>query len=332
LSSMEPLSDIEALIPDPSDLISMPDEADRQIDRYAQDSVCVDRYDQFGGRTVYALTVGKGPISVFISRPHAHEPGGTAACWLMLDLLVGSASAAQTWRENVLERFTLTFVPDANPGGSQRSPVRFWDGSQIPNETFFLWMFGERGDAPGERFPRVPAWDSRETPPPKLLGIAYEQIDDHIYVEPNRDHRSTLFRSFFDLNETYAYHAWIDLHQTEYVGSPHNCHVNLPTGLASFERERQDVYTALGEAIHTRWIVEGARPRTHPGTGYKRGTEQSEYLFNAWNEIDRSCYHLVTEVQNNNTRTPVRTQVRLQVAAVDSALCWLAANLGEGDL
>ena len=163
------------------------------------------------------------------------------------------------------------------------------------------------------------------------FGIAYEQIDAHTYVEPNRDHRSTFFRSFFELNDRYPYRAWIDLHQTEYVGSPNNCHVNLPTGLASFEGDAQDAYTALGEAIHARWVDEGAHPRAHPGTGYRRGTEQSEYLYNAWDEIDRSCYHLVTEVQNNNTRTPVRTQVRLQVAAVDAALCWLAANLGEGD-
>ncbi len=324
---MQPLTDLDRIIPDEDDLIATPDEADRHVERYeTAENVRLDRFTQYGGRTVYALTVGDGPIGVFVSRPHAHEPAGTAASWLMLKWLSGSDTAMATWRQDVWSRFTLTFVPDANPGGSERAPVRFWDGTRIPNETFFLWMFGERGDAPGERFPRVPSWDDRETVPPRLLGIAYEQIDDRTYVEPNRDHRSTFFRSFFEMQEQRAYESWLDLHQTEYVGSKNNCHINVPTGLSSFAPDLQERYVAMAESIHERWREEGAHPRDHPGSGYPRRSGQAAYLNKAWDEIERTLYHLVTEVQNNNTRTPVRTQVRLQVAAVDAALRWLSGD------
>lgn len=327
---MKRLADLSGLVPGPSELTVTPDEADCHVQFYdSLESVKVDRFRQFGGRTVYAVTVGEGPIGVFVARPHAHEPAGTAASWLILDLLSGRVSGASSWREWVLTRFSITFVPDANPGGSQRAPVKFWDGTEVPNETFFLWMFGERGDAPGERFPRVPAWDSREVERPKRLGIAYEQIDAHTYVEPNRDHRSTFFRSFFDLDARWNYRAWIDLHQTEYVGSEHNCHVNLPTGLREFDEDRQCAYEALGQAIHDRWREEGQNPRPSPGTGYRRGSEQSEYLIEAWDEIERECLHIVTEVQNNNARTPVGTQVGLQVAAIDTTLCWLDCEVKE---
>gem|GEM_PF-6466002 len=87
---MKRLADLSGLVPGPSELTVTPDEADFHVQYYdSLESVKVDRFRQFGGRTVYAVTVGEGPIGVFVARPHAHEPAATAASWLILDLLSG---------------------------------------------------------------------------------------------------------------------------------------------------------------------------------------------------------------------------------------------------
>ena len=82
-----------------------------------------------------------------------------------------------SWAKWVLTHFRISFLADANPTGSQRAPVTLWDGSVFTNEAFFLWMFGEFGDESGERFLRVASWDTRSVTAPRLLRIAYEQID-----------------------------------------------------------------------------------------------------------------------------------------------------------
>jgi hypothetical protein len=235
------------------------------------------------------------------------------------------------WRDWALERFVLTFMPDANPSGSQLAPVRFWDGSAIPNERFFLWMFGESGEAAGERFPRVDAWDIREVTPPSLLGIAYEQIDAFTYVEPNRDTRSTFFRAFHELDETYSYEVWLDLHQTEYINSDRNVHVNLPACMDELAADVQERHRSLGEAIHARWAKEaGAFPVDHPEAPYRNNDVQRNFLARVWRPIAERMVHVVSEVQNNNPRTPVSTQIRLEMAAVLGTMNWMAARGGSG--
>jgi hypothetical protein len=229
-----------------------PDEMDLLVEELSASSspaLRIDTFRQYTGRNVYALTLTEPSHDpedkrrLFVSRPHAHEPAGTAACAELVKSLVGYKDYAERnadWRKWVLENFVVTFVPDANPGGSQRAPVKFWDGLKIPNEQFFLWMFGESGETPGERFPRVAAWDMRKVTPPALLGIAYEQIDEYTYVEPNRDYRSTFFRSFFELDEVHHYHVWLDLHQTEFINSDRNTQVNLPTCYDELSEEMQE--------------------------------------------------------------------------------------------
>jgi hypothetical protein len=290
-------------------------------------------FRQYSGRNVHALTLtdpesdNGGKQRLFISRPHAHEPAGTAACTELAKALAGYEDYADQnggWRQWVLENFVVTLVPDANPGGSQRAPVKFWDGSEIPNEQFFLWMFGESGDTPGERFPRVDTWDSREVTPPSLLGIAYEQIDEYTYVEPNRDHRSTFFKSFFELDTLHHYGLWLDLHQTEYVNSDRNCHVGLPTMYDALPQVLQEQHLELGDAVHARWAREGGTPYDHPLASYQNNQVQRDFLARVWAPISGRMVHLVTEVQNNNIRTPVATQVRLQLAAVLETMAWMA--------
>jgi len=316
-----------------------PDEMDRLVEELrASDPpvLGIDTFQQYTGRNVYALTLTDpsgdpaGRRRLFVSRPHAHEPAGTAACAELVKSLVGYENYAEQntdWRKWVLENFVVTFVPDANPGGSQRAPVKFWDGSKIPNEQFFLWMFGESGETPGERFPRVAAWNMREVTPPALLGIAYEQIDEHTYVEPNRDYRSTFFHSFFELDEVYHYHIWLDLHQTEFINSDRNTQVNLPTCYDELSEEMQERHRSMGEAIHARWRREGGQPGDRPVVSYRHDKTQHDFLAEVWLPISERMIHNVTEVQNNNPRTPIPLQVHLQLVAVLETMDWMMNNI-----
>ena len=308
-------------IPDVSGLIVTPDEADRFVVQIPD----VECLPQIGGRTAYRLTVGTpGKPHIYITRPHAHEPAGTAACFEWIRRL--TCVAKDGWANWVLTHFRISFLADANPSGSQRAPVKFWDGSDFTNEAFFLWMFGESGDEPGERFPRVASWDTRSVMGPRLLGIAYEQIDEHVYVEPNRDHRSTFFRSYFDLNAREPVDVWLDLHQTEYIGSDRNSHINLPTNVDDVPSSLREQYVALGDAIINRWSDSGAVPRDTPQHPYKSNAAQFDFLNAVWASITPRTLHLVTEVQNNNPRTPVPDQVRFQMVAMDETLRYVHAN------
>lgn len=320
-----PFPTLEEPVPAVQDLVVTPNEADAFVAEIRElPSVDITNWPQHGGRTANQVTLGcKGKPHIYFTRPHAHEPAGTAACFEWVRRL--SREQKTLWSSWVLGNFRLSFMADANPTGSQRSPVKFWDGSEVTNETFFLWMFGESGEAAGERFPRVDTWDVREVTPPRLIGIAYEQIDEHIYVEPNRDHRSTFFKAYFDLNEQEPIDVWIDLHQTEYVGSDRNTHINLPTNFDDLRPELRVHYQSLGEHIHGRWRKDGAAPRDQPQRPYRDNHTQRDFLNAVWSSITPRTLHLVTEVQNNNSRTPISDQVRFQMAAMDETLRYVDA-------
>ncbi len=292
----------------------------------------VDVFSQYSGHLVYAFTLTDPNISrsekqaMFVSRPHAHEPAGTAAMVELARALLGDGiyhDMDDMWRKDILSRFVITLVPDANPFGSHRAPVKFWDGSEIPNEKFFLWMFGESGEKAGQRFPRVAHWDKREVTPPALLGIAYEQIDAQTYVEPNRDYRSTFFRSFFELDKRYKYDVWLDLHQTEFINSDRNAEVHLPTCYDDLSDELQAKHRALGEALHRRWRASGAVPKDKPQVPYRNNDIQRNFLTAVWLPISSRLVHLVTEVQNNHGKTPVSNQVYFQGVAMLETLDWM---------
>lgn len=314
----------DSLVPDIASLVVTPDEADLFVSEIRH-LVGLREWWQYGGRTAYQVSVGTpGKPHIYFTRPHAHEPAGTAACFEWIRRLC--LEDRDAWSEWILGNFRLSFLADANPGGSQRAPVKFWDGTEIPNETFFLWMFGESGAHAGERFPRVDSWDLREVQEPGLLGIAYEQIDPNIFVEPNRDHRSTFFKAFFELNHIEPVDVWLDLHQTEYVGSHRNAHINLPTNVDEMTPELTAHYLGLGESILDRWRTEGAVPRDHPQHPYTGNPTQRDFLNAVWSSITPHTLHLVTEVQNNNPRTPITDQVRFQMAAMDEALRYVESK------
>ncbi len=305
--------------PHPDDLIVTPDETDAFVDTVRDSRAVVVDWPQYGGRTAYRITLGTpGMPHVYFTRPHAHEPAGTAACHRWIERLCFCPS--DPWSEWALAHYRISFLADANPSGSQRAPVKFWDGTEFENETFFLWMFGESGEKAGERFPRLNTWDDRDVTPPRLLGIAYEQVDAHTYVEPNRDHRSTFFKAFYELHADEPVDVWLDLHQTEYVGSDRNTHVNLPTNFEGLDPGLRAHYQSLGGRIHARWRDDGANPRETPQNPYRTNITQFDFLNAVWSSITPNALHLVTEVQNNSARTPVGDQVRLQIAAMDEVL------------
>ena len=319
-------------LPPESGFAVTPDEVDAFVsDVEGRANIGVRRYPQFAGRSAFAITVGdpgRAELRLFVSRPHAHEPAGTAACCEFVRQLSAPAPETAAWAKRLLEQFAITFVPDANPSGSLRAPVRFWDGGSYTNEEFFLWMFGEAGESPGRRFPRLADWDARKVTPPRKLGIAYEQIDAHTYVEPNRDYRSTFFKSFFDLDETVQYQVWLDLHQTEFENSDRNCAAHLPIGIDDLSGDLPDLHRDLGARLHARWSREGARPRGKPDEPYRDDPVQHKFLSRVWRPVCSRMVHLVTEVQNNSSATPVRDQVWLQMAAVLETLAWMEANRG----
>ena len=166
------------------------------------------------------------------------------------------------------------------------------------------------------------------TPIPALIGIAYEQLDDTLYVEPNRDYRSPFFRSFFALDEKFGYDVWLDLHQTESERSDSNAAVFLPTCQDELALPWQARHRSLGEAIMARWRQLDARPLQGLHVPYRSDDVQRRYLDQVWHPISERLVHLVTEVQNNNPSTPIAEQVQLQIEAVQTTLKWMAANTG----
>ena len=289
-------------------------------------------FRQYSNHIVQALTITDPRVdrstkkALFVSRPHAHEPAGTAAILELAKALLGQGIYKEThpsWRSHILQNYVITLIPDANPFGSERAPVKFWDGSEIRNEQFFLWMFGESGEKPGERFPRLADWNLQEVTPPALLGIAYEEIEKNIYVEPNRDYRSTFFQSFFDLDPTYHYDVWLDLHQTEFINSERNTEIHLPTCHDDLPNPLKDQHYALGAAIQRRWQDSGGISSNKPKVPYRTNDIQRDFLTKVWLPISSRLIHVVTEVQNNNPRTPTPMQVYLQGVALLETLEWM---------
>jgi len=156
----------------------------------------------------------------------------------------------------------------------------------------------------------------REVTPPTLLGIAYEQIDEHTYIEPNRDYRSTFFQSFFELDKKYNYDVWLDLHQTEFINSENNASIHLPTCYDDLSEDLQTEHYDLGEAITRRWRESGAMPKDEPQVPYRTNHAQRDFLTAVWLPISSRLVHIVTEVQNNNPKTPIPMQVYFQGVAL----------------
>ncbi len=283
----------------------------------------LDSVAQYVGLKAYSITVtdkstpADQKSKLIFAVPHAHEPAGTVGCMEYLNqLLTGKhfdGTLSDLDRERTLASCVLSFIPDANPDGRSRAPVDYWDGSQYTNEEFWTFMRG-RDPETKKMWKRLGRWSLQEETP-ETIGIVYEQINAHEYVEPNRDLSSSYFRLIQRVGERYGYGRWLDIHQTEFERSPHNCMILLPLVQNELPQEIQQVNVAWAEAIVEAWAAIGANPvRPSKPLGYTG--EQAEYFRRIWREFMPMIPQITTEVQNNNPRTPPALQAKLQEIAI----------------
>jgi hypothetical protein len=308
--------------------LAMPEQVDPQILDWAKrfpDLVSLDKQPTLGGHTAYAITVTDPAVTapkrcLLFSQPHAHEPASTAGMMdILAQLLDGKhldGRPADLDRKKALAQTVLTFIPLGNPDGRARAPQPWWDGSTHSNDQFLEIAFGRGTD--GKRFPRQGRWSSREQTS-VVLGIVYEQINDHEYVEPNRDRESSFFKLVRGALDRGPCDLHVDLHQTEFIGSSHNAMMLLPYMQKDLPPEIQAKNRRAADAILQAWKAAGADivPQAQP-LGY--GEDQIRYFRATWGDIYRSIPQVSVEIQNNNPRTPPADQLRLMDAAIKAAI------------
>jgi len=300
----------------------------REWKRAAGGKLQVDSLTSFSGHEVYALTLTDPNVPVvgkrrhYFAQPHAHEPGTTAGMADVIEQLVtghdlrGQPTTLDV--EKVLATTVLTFNPIGNPQGREAAPVLYWNGVDYDNEQFWCWMRGEDPNYPGRMWGRFDVWDDREVEAPDPVGIVYEQIDEHRYVEPNRSHLSTYFKLFFHMDSEFHYECWLSLHQTEFVRSEHNCMILLPLeGLA--EDEVLEADWSWGVAIVDAWRAAGFRPVPSPRhLGYTG--DQARYFRENWGDLHKRMNIITTEVKNNARDATPEFQMDTQVVAIQASI------------
>ncbi len=314
--------------------ISRPDEVDEKVAQWTEshgDVFLAESKTQFAGRPVWALTVtdrsvdDAGKRRAMFFKPHAHEPAPIAAQMNVINqLLTGEmldGRPSEFESERVLRECLLVFMPDANPDGTARAPVEAWDGSDYTNEEFWAWMRGPDPET-GLMWKRVDIFDDREEdPPPERMGIVYERIDEHHWVEPNRHHGSSLFQWIFELVERHVdWDMALSLHQTEFVNSPDNAMMilpclydELPAQVQRYSREwAQEIVDAWGE-------LEGAHPRQEIEPLNYTGV-QRQYFVDRWGDLYDRFPIITSEIQNNSPRTPPALQQRLNEVAIRASI------------
>jgi hypothetical protein len=321
----------------PEGWVTHPDEVERLIANWQEsykDFLTVNYVEQFTGRRVYALTVSErtaknDKLAVLFHKPHAHEPAPCAAMMnVVAKLLSGQGLDGEKCpmkRETLLASLALTFLPDANPHGSQRAPVQWWDGTQFTNDEFWVWMRGLDPET-GKMWHRYDKWDMREVEPkPASVGIVYEQVSEHEYVEPNRHHDSSLFKLLFGLLQECEYSFVIDLHQTEFVGQIENCMAILPIAYDEQPEHIQKHELEVAQNMLQWWRKWGGTPVAEvKPLGYSGA--QAEYFRRAWGEIYAQLPCVTSEVRNNSVLCPPSQQRALSEAAIwaaiETALAW----------
>jgi hypothetical protein len=317
--------------------ISRPEDVNAKVEEWAAscpNTLLAESRQQFAGYPVWALTVtdrtvaDEGKRRALFFKPHAHEPAPIAAQMNVINqLLTGETldgEPTELDRARILRECLLVFMPDANPEGTARAPVEAWDGSEYTNDEFWAWMRGPDPET-GEMWKRVDIYDDREEDVlPIRRGIVYEQIDEHRFVEPNRHHKSTLFKWLFEMIERHPdFDQMLSLHQTEFVNSPHNAMIilpclwdALPDDIRGYSREwAEEIVSAWGELEGGNPIPE-VKPLSYSG-------EQRQYFVDRWGDLyDR--YHIITsEIQNNSPRTPPGMQQRLNEVAIEVSIARL---------
>ena len=317
--------------PRPTSWLVRPQQVAAQIEKWAQahpELVSLDPQKTYGGHTAYAVTVTDRKTSdekkakILFAQPHAHEPAATAGMMEFLAQLIegrgldGVKTAID--HKTILRRSVLTFIPDGNPDGRGRAPVEWWDGSKYSNKEFLEFAFGRT--TAGERAKRVGRWSNKDQQP-ALLGIVYEQINDHEFVEPNRDLDSSYFKLVRRARAEREYDLHVELHQTEFENSPYQAMVILPFMQKELAPAIQKANEGAAAAVLKAWRDAGAKamPEARP-LGY--GEDQIQYFRKCWKEINEKTPEITIEIQNNSPRTPPDVQRRLMETAIRAAIEW----------
>jgi hypothetical protein len=297
--------------------------------------VALEEQRTYKGRTAFAVTVTdpqtdpKGKKKLVFAQPHAHEPASTAAMMDVLSQVLDGVhldgQKSDLTYENLLQKVVLTFIPDGNPDGRARAPEDWWDGTKYTNKEFGKFMFGRAQD--GSSFPRLGRWSTRDMQPPAFLGVAYEQISDDEYVEPNRDRASTYFKLLLRMMDKYHYEMHLDLHQTEFEGQKYNAKVVLPFAQQDLPEAVRNVNQQGGEFIVKAWREMGATPLPAVKP-LDYSEDQLRYFRAAWSDIYKIMPSLMIEVQNNNLRTPPREQLRITETAIRASIDFVLGGKG----
>ncbi len=119
------------------------------------------------GRAIERLTVGRGPIKVFMwSQMHGNEPTHTAVIFELLGLWNHEPESAAT--REILDACTLEIIPMLNPDGAERNQRRNADGIDINRDARHL-----------------------QTPEGRLLKAQAEEIRPDFAFNLHNQHRRT---------------------------------------------------------------------------------------------------------------------------------------------
>ncbi|HDS74043.1 MAG TPA: hypothetical protein ENN56_00740 [Firmicutes bacterium] len=320
---------------------SKPHQVDAKIVEWrdiAGDSLRADVLETFSGHQIHALTLTNPHVprdckrALYVSQPHAHEPGATAGMVDVIEQLVRAfhlgGSPTMLDRDAILDRCVLTFNPIGNPQGRSRAPVDVWTGNDYTNAEFWCWMRGEHPDKPEEMWERYDRYDDRSLRTPERPGIVYEQIDEHVWVEPNRDHGSSYFRLFARMDGVYRYDRWLDLHQQEFVNSSYRSEIVLPIQ-ATLDGQPQairDEINGWGQEIVAAWSAAGFDPMPQPRALPYSG-QQAEYFVRTWGTLHQRMPIIFTEIKNNAPDAPPDFQIHSQAIAIETTIARMMRDL-----
>ncbi|MGG1519364.1 hypothetical protein ABE504_28455 [Paenibacillus oryzisoli] len=306
--------------------ISKPAQLEEKLKQWrcnAPDNLRVDAEMAYTSHNVYAITITDFTVpddrksKLYVAQPHAHEPATTAGMIDVIEqLLTGKDLAGRPTSldvEKVLATTVLTFNAIGNPGGTERSPYPYWDGSNVSNERFRCIMFGEDRATPLKIWNRVDKFDIREVEAPDPIGIAYEQIDSYTYVEPNRSPLSSYSRLFRRMHQVYNYRYWLDLHQTEFDGAPTQCQILLPNPSLQ-ETIMQAEQQRWADQISDDWREAGFRVAPPMPSGYTGA--QADYFRKTWGDVYKVMHKIVIEVKNNAADMPPERQMAAEASAI----------------
>ena len=314
--------------------LAKPGRTEPKILRWAREHpllVSLKAQKTFSGHTAYAVTVtdrkARGPKHrLLVAQPHAHEPATTAGMMSFLSQLITgtdlSGGATGLDRKRILARLVITMVPDGNPDGRSRAPAWWWDGKEHTNDEFLQIAFGRTAD--GQRRPRLGRWSLADQQPARV-GIVYERINKQEYVEPNRDRDSTFFRLVSGAIKAGPPDRFLSLHQTEFQRSKHNAMIILPFMQAKLPAAIAGMNERWALTVVSAWRKVGAAPAPKPrALGY--GEDQLKYFRRCWSDVYRRIPTITVEVQNNNTRTPPKVQMQLQIEAIRATVADMLAG------